>query len=238
MKNVFISYSHRDKELATLVAKKLHAEAVPVWFDDWEIRPGDDIEAAINTGLDSSEAFVILVGAESNNGSWLRIEMALAMSKGKRIVPILTEKNAKPPFLLRHVSYLDLSDDQDREFKIARLANSLKEPAQSTAEIVSGNTVRSSNIETSAKELKQEVLAYEMLKASRNQMFAHSNVLTLISVWLSIVALYLSSPNESASKYYYISIGVAVPLVIGILAKYIKRYLAIKSQQEFGVKHE
>jgi len=52
--DVFISHSAMDKVVVREVAERLRADGLKVWFDEWEIRPGDSIPAKIEEGLEHS----------------------------------------------------------------------------------------------------------------------------------------------------------------------------------------
>jgi hypothetical protein len=52
--DVFLSHSSKDTAVVHAVAERLRADGLRVWFDDWEIRPGDDIPAKIEDGLEHS----------------------------------------------------------------------------------------------------------------------------------------------------------------------------------------
>ena len=52
--DVFLSHSSKDKEVVRAVAERLRADGLRVWFDEWEIRPGDSIPAKIEEGLEHS----------------------------------------------------------------------------------------------------------------------------------------------------------------------------------------
>ena len=49
--DVFLSHSAKDKAVVRAVAERLRADKVRVWFDEWEIKPGDSIPAKIEEGL-------------------------------------------------------------------------------------------------------------------------------------------------------------------------------------------
>ena len=49
--DVFLSHSSKDKEVVRDIAEQLRANDLNVWFDAWEIRPGDSIPAKIEEGL-------------------------------------------------------------------------------------------------------------------------------------------------------------------------------------------
>jgi len=52
--DVFLSHSSADKPVVRTVAERLRADGLNVWFDDWEIKPGDSIPAKIEEGLEHS----------------------------------------------------------------------------------------------------------------------------------------------------------------------------------------
>ena len=49
--NVFISHNKADKNQAREIAMFLAAENINVWFDEWDISPGDSITEEISNGL-------------------------------------------------------------------------------------------------------------------------------------------------------------------------------------------
>jgi hypothetical protein len=42
---VFLSHSAKDKAVVRPLAERLRADGLKVWFDEWEIKPGDSIPA-------------------------------------------------------------------------------------------------------------------------------------------------------------------------------------------------
>ena len=57
--DVFLSHSAKDKPVVRDVAERLKKDGLRVWFDEWEIRPGDSIPAKIEEGLPSDFGFRI-----------------------------------------------------------------------------------------------------------------------------------------------------------------------------------
>ena len=51
--DVFLSHSQKDKAVARDVAERLKKDGLRVWFDEWEIKPGDNIPAKIEEELDT-----------------------------------------------------------------------------------------------------------------------------------------------------------------------------------------
>ena len=50
--DVFVSHSAKDKAVVCPLAERLRADGLKLWFDEWEIKPGDSIPAKIEEGLE------------------------------------------------------------------------------------------------------------------------------------------------------------------------------------------
>ena len=59
--DVFLSHSAADKATVRALAARLRADGLRVWFDEWEIQPGDSIPAKIEEGLERSRILVLHV---------------------------------------------------------------------------------------------------------------------------------------------------------------------------------
>jgi hypothetical protein len=53
--DVFRSHSAKDKAAVRRLAERLRKDELKVWFDEWEIKPGDSIPAKIEEGLEHSQ---------------------------------------------------------------------------------------------------------------------------------------------------------------------------------------
>ncbi len=65
--DVFLSHSAKDKAVVRPLAERLRKDGLKVWFDDWEIKPGDSIPAKIEEGLEHEktalwEGFPVVAG--------------------------------------------------------------------------------------------------------------------------------------------------------------------------------
>ena len=63
--DVFLSHSAKDKPVVRDVAERLEEDGLRVWFDEWEIRPGDSIPAKIEEGLERSRVIVLCMSANA-----------------------------------------------------------------------------------------------------------------------------------------------------------------------------
>lgn len=90
--DVFISYGFGDSDVVRDLATKLTERGVSVWFDQWQLRPGDSIERSVSKAVSSSASYVYCIGrSEPSNGMRSELFRAMAASnqKEKLIIPIL-----------------------------------------------------------------------------------------------------------------------------------------------------
>jgi hypothetical protein len=55
MRKVFISHTARDTEWARSFAKALKERGVSVWFDEFDVQPGESLREALEAGLRTAE---------------------------------------------------------------------------------------------------------------------------------------------------------------------------------------
>lgn len=233
MPQVFIAYPYRERALAEQVARALTAEGVSVWFDEQQIRPGDEIASALQRGLQSAGAVVLVLGSQAYGDTWARKEAALALSQGKRIIPILPQRDAEIPYILRHLSYLDLSDEAGRSEKLQKLAKTLAEPWPESADPLAFSSARSETLAASAAEFEAEKVAYDKSRVLKNTSLAIATTSTLVSTVVSIAALLFGISSEDMPKYVYVAVGLVGSLTALALAMFVTRlYLHRSAKSE------
>ncbi len=114
-KKVFISHSHSDREFTERLARDLMAHGQNVWFDKWDIRPGDSIVTKIfEEGLADAEAFLIVLSKDSVRSDWVREELNVATVRRiedlTRVIPVLKE-DVEVPTALRTMHWVDMRTD-------------------------------------------------------------------------------------------------------------------------------
>src|SRR5438105_1672243 len=95
-KKVFISYSHQDKAVVEGLAADLNSNGVDVFFDQWDIQPGDSIVDKIFTqGLAEAQLFVVVLSKASVSSRWVREELDAATIRRiegiTKVVPVIIE---------------------------------------------------------------------------------------------------------------------------------------------------
>ena len=88
-RSVFISHSARDADWARSFAPALKERGIDVWFDEFDVRPGESLRDALEAGLRKSDVLVALVDEESPSRPNLFFELGAAIGMGKRVVPIV-----------------------------------------------------------------------------------------------------------------------------------------------------
>ena len=105
--DVFLSHSAKDKPVVRDVAERLKKDGLRVWFDEWEIRPGDSIErtqsktAKIEEGLERSRVLVLCRSANAFGSDWAQWESGTFQMHGHQALryPLNKERRSRPPRL-------------------------------------------------------------------------------------------------------------------------------------------
>jgi small GTP-binding protein len=142
--DVFLSHSSKDKEVIRPVANRLRADGLRVWFDEWEIKPGDSIPAKIEEGLEHSRVLVLCMSANAFGSDWAQLEAGTfrfrdPLNRERRFIPLRLDdapvKGSIAQFLYinwlsaeRHKEYVKLLEACRRPAKL------LNEEAQVTIE--------------------------------------------------------------------------------------------------------
>ncbi|WP_017326250.1 toll/interleukin-1 receptor domain-containing protein [Synechococcus sp. PCC 7336] len=121
----FVSYSHADADVAQRFVDSLDAKVEGVWWDRWDLEPGDSIiRKVFESGLKGASHFIILLSRESVRSSWVREELDAAtvnkINGLTRIIPAVID-DTEIPVSLRAILWVDLRSDF--EAGVQRIAN-------------------------------------------------------------------------------------------------------------------
>ena len=116
--NIFISYSHKDKEYAEAVSQMLLKEGYSVSSTSNEIHVGDNIIEKVTAGIKDADVYILLISRNSVNSEWVMKEhTVIALSQlpkiKKRTLPVLIDKVSPPSFLHSNL-FFDMSDNFDK----------------------------------------------------------------------------------------------------------------------------
>ncbi|HEY0050497.1 MAG TPA: toll/interleukin-1 receptor domain-containing protein [Pyrinomonadaceae bacterium] len=131
---VFLSYAHKDIDLAKKIEAVLEGEGLQVWNAETEILPGDNFAEKISDALKASDAMVVLLTPESLNSKWIQWEIEYALSNksyNRRVIPVLVGSEESVslesiPWILRKLQMIRLSKPEYAEREINQITEALK----------------------------------------------------------------------------------------------------------------
>lgn len=85
-RDVFISYSSIDKDIADAVCSTLEARGVSCWIAPRDITPGKAFSEAIIDGIQSSKVFILVYSSNSNHSAQVIKEVDRAVHHGLSII--------------------------------------------------------------------------------------------------------------------------------------------------------
>jgi sugar lactone lactonase YvrE len=106
MGHVFISYSRADRDYVQRLAAVIASIGIECWFD-YEITSGDRWTEIIKERIETCDLMVVVMSPASAGSDMVEIEIDLARSRDKLIVPLLLYGD-EPLFLLRNKQYHDV----------------------------------------------------------------------------------------------------------------------------------
>ena len=236
--DVFISYAGADKEFTLRLANELKESDLEVRLLDHFAVPGDDYANAMEEAIRSAKVILVVISKNWTSSTWVRTETALALTQGaKRVVPILAEKGAEVPFMLRSFSGIDLSDNSSYSTSVKELATRLKNfTFPSEAEGYDTLSRRIRHVKLERLELEEAEFGFETeVRLKRHRVFAWqvSMVLSLAVILLLVLLGYLffdlyyfhfagvllrqTSPEPAVSWAIAALIGLGVGVFVALL---------------------
>lgn len=86
--DVFVSYSRKNMDLAMLFCQQLDEMGIRYWFDLDGSYSGENFKDVLVDAIDNTQIMVFLSSKDSNESLNVRKEISLAVSEGKRILPV------------------------------------------------------------------------------------------------------------------------------------------------------
>jgi hypothetical protein len=114
----FLSHSSADKTTAQKLATDLRQNGIDVWYDEWELRPGESLRRKIDQGIESASYFMVLLTPNSLKSEWVQTELDAGMVKridgSCRLLPIILDLNSDSiPVTLRELKWIKLEPYPD-----------------------------------------------------------------------------------------------------------------------------
>ena len=110
-RSIFLSHSHRDKDVTRQLYHELRGNDIACWFDEAEIRPGESIIAKIEQAIDQFDYVGVVLTPNSVGSEWVKTELRMALtdeitSAKLRVIGLLLQDCELPGFL-RDKLYID-----------------------------------------------------------------------------------------------------------------------------------
>ena len=93
-----------DSEFAERLANDLRSAGVSLWFDQYDILPGDRWDSAVQNALKSSPWLLVVLSPHSVASENVMDEVAEALKLGKKVVPVL-HLQCEIPFRIARLQY-------------------------------------------------------------------------------------------------------------------------------------
>jgi hypothetical protein len=97
---IFISYSRQDRDRSKVIAERLAAQGLRVWWDDQlqVARPFDD---QLEEQIKGASLVAVLWSEQSVKSQWVRAEAGVALERNA-LLPVFIER-VEPPLLFRQI---------------------------------------------------------------------------------------------------------------------------------------
>src|SRR5678815_3926543 len=112
--SVFLCHSSKDKTIVEPVDLALLEHDIDPWYDDWRLAGGSYFDDKILEGIKAASVVVVFAG-NSGTGPWQKDEIAYALNKHKRTIPVLLKGVEEPPGFLANRHSIRLESAGDRE---------------------------------------------------------------------------------------------------------------------------
>jgi hypothetical protein len=128
--HAFISHAGEDKERFVIpFANKLLAHGVDVWFDKWEMLPGDSlVDKIFEEAIKNASTFIIILSRNSVQKPWVREELNAGIIKkisGKtKIIPVVID-DCQIPESLQSIYWEKINDIENYEEELQRIIASI-----------------------------------------------------------------------------------------------------------------
>jgi tetratricopeptide (TPR) repeat protein len=119
--DVFLSHSSQDKATVRTLAERMRASGLRVWFDEWEILPGDAIFTKIEAGLENAAILIFCMSRHAFGADWALLESQTFRFRDplnllRRLIPLrLDASDIKGS--LAQFSYIDWQTPSDEAYQ-------------------------------------------------------------------------------------------------------------------------
>lgn len=112
--DAFLAFSYKDIEFVRKLDADLTKQGLAIWFDDRNLKPGDELTPTLFQGVASSRNFILVVSPNSVRSRWVRVllQQASQQTSGRglpRLIPIMYQ-DAQLPNAIADQQFVDFRD--------------------------------------------------------------------------------------------------------------------------------
>ena len=102
LQTLYISYSHKDSEIAKKIQKQLSIYDIDSYYD-LNLTVNLDFKYAITDKIIQSDFYLILLSTRSIDSKWIQNEFEIAMASSKEIIPVIMyEKHGQQKIIMNN----------------------------------------------------------------------------------------------------------------------------------------
>ena len=120
---VFVSYAHKDWSEVEPIIMQLKHQMCRVWYDEG-LRPGGSWDDDLAEHIMSCACFVVLLTREAVESQYVKAELTFAISKKRRVLPVLFDGVILPPgleFTLASIQCASLAGCTEPKEKVKKI---------------------------------------------------------------------------------------------------------------------
>lgn len=130
-RQVFVSYSRKDKDIVLTICKELQSYGVGVWIDLEGKYHGQNFKNVIVDAIEKSTIVLFFSSEESNASYYVQQEIALSVAKRKHIIPIILDDSKfanSIQFDLCNIDWIDYKQKDEETMKtlVEDVVNTMK----------------------------------------------------------------------------------------------------------------
>jgi len=134
--DVFLSHSAKDKAIVRAIAERLQRDGLKVWFDEGVLKPGDNILAKIEDGLEHSRVLVLCMSANAFGSDWAQLESHTfrfrdPLNQERRFIPLRLDDTTIKGSLAQFLYINWLLENRKQEY--AKLLEACRPPVKPAA---------------------------------------------------------------------------------------------------------
>lgn len=154
--DVLLSHSSKDKEIVRPIAERLRADGLRVWFDEWVLKPGDNLPKKLDEALEDSHVLVLCTSANAFGSDWSQLEAGTfrfrdPLNRQRRFIPLRLDDAPITGSLAQFLYINWLAADREREY--AKLLEACRPGGKPLTAALAQDRISIARLPTSGREL-------------------------------------------------------------------------------------